>query len=260
MKTVEVNGISVRYQVEGSGPWVMLSHSLSCDLTMWDEIAVSLAPTFTVLRYDTRGHGQTSAPQGAYSFTQLTADVTGLLDALNIERTHFIGLSMGGMIGQHLALAVPQRLNKLVIASSTSRIPPEAGPLWDERIAIVRAQGCAGLVEGTLGRWFTPGFRAAQPDAMQRIGKLIAATPPAGYIGCAGAIRALDIAARIGAIAAPTLVIVGADDPGTPPAMSEVIAAAIPGARLEIIPSASHLSCVEQPEIFKRLVSDFLKG
>ncbi len=260
MKTIEANGITVRYQVEGAGPWVVLSHSLSCDLTMWDELAVALAPTFTVLRYDTRGHGGSSAPQGAYSFDQLTGDVLGLLDALSIERTHFVGLSMGGMIGQHLALAQPARLNKLVIADSTSCIPPEAGPLWDERIAIARRQGCAGLVAGTLGRWFTPDFRAARPDVMQRIGTLIAESPVDGYVGCASAIRTLDITAQIGAIAAPTLVMVGADDPGTPPAMSEVIAAAIPGARLEVIPSASHLSSIEQPEIFNRLVIDFLKG
>jgi 3-oxoadipate enol-lactonase len=260
MKNIDVNGISVRYKVEGSGPWVTLSHSLSCDLTMWDQLAVSLAPTFSVLRYDTRGHGGTSAPEGDYSFEQLTADLTGLLDALNIERTHFLGLSMGGMIGQHFALATPQRLDKLVIANSTSRIPPEAGPLWDERIAIVRAQGCAGVVEGTLGRWLTPGFRVARPDATAPIARLIADTPPAGYIGCAAAIRHLDITVRIGAIKAPSLVIVGADDPGTPPAMSAAIAAAIPGARLEVIPSASHLSCIAQPEIFNRLATDFLKG
>lgn len=260
MKTIRINDIDVRYQVEGSGPWVTLSHSLTCDLGMWDQLAVSLAPSFSVLRYDTRGHGGTTAPEDAYSFAQLTADLTGLLDALNIERTHFVGLSMGGMIGQHLALAAPQRLNKLVIANSTSRIPPEAGPLWDERIAIARAQGCAGLVEGTLARWFTPGFRAARQDAVARIAAQIRSTPVAGYIGCASAIRALDITARIGAIVAPTLVIAGADDPGTPPAMSDLIASTIPGARLEIIPSASHLSCIEQPEIFNRLVANFLKG
>jgi 3-oxoadipate enol-lactonase len=227
---------------------------------MWDRLAAALAPTFTVLRYDTRGHGGSSAPAGPYGFDQLTADVVGLLDALHIERTHFVGLSMGGMIGQHLALAAPQRLDRLVIANSTSRIPPEAGPLWEERIAIARGQGCAGLVEGTLGRWFTPDFRAAHPAETARIGTLIANTPPAGYIGCAGAIRALDITARIGAIRAPTLVIAGADDPGTPPAMSEVITRAIPAARLEVIPSASHLSCIEQPETFNRLVTAFLKG
>ena len=260
MKSIEANGITINYKTEGSGPWVTLSHSLTCDLSMWDALAVALAPTFTVLRYDTRGHGGTTVPEGTYSFDQLTADLTGLLDALKVERTHFVGLSMGGMIGQHFALAAPQRLERLVIANSTSRIPPEAGPLWDERIAIVRAQGCAGVVEGTLGRWFTPGFRSSQPLEAARIAKLIADTPAAGYIGCAGAIRALDITARIGAIRAPTLVIAGADDPGTPPAMSEVIASTIPGARLDIIPSASHLSCIEQPETFNRLVASFLKG
>lgn len=153
MSTVDINGISINYKIEGSGPWVTLSHSLSCDLTMWDELAVALAPTFTVLRYDTRGHGGTSAPDGPYSFEQLTADLTGLLDALHIERTDFVGLSMGGMIGQHVALSAPLRLNKLVIASSSSRIPPEAGPLWDERLRLAREQGCAALVEGTLARW-----------------------------------------------------------------------------------------------------------
>ncbi|MDO8787470.1 MAG: 3-oxoadipate enol-lactonase [Sulfuritalea sp.] len=264
MNTVRVNDIDVRYQVEGRGPWIALSHSLSCDLTMWDELAVALAPTFTVLRYDTRGHGGTglasSAPDGAYSFAQLTADITGLLDALNIERTHFVGLSLGGMIGQHLALSAPQRLNKLVIASSTSRIPPQASPLWDERIRLVRAQGCAAMVEGTLGRWFTPGFRAARPELMQRIGSLIAATPVAGYVGCAEAIRHLDITPQLAAIRTPTLVVAGEDDPGTPPAMSAVIAAAIPGARLETIASASHLSCLEQPEAFRRLLAGFLSG
>jgi 3-oxoadipate enol-lactonase len=260
MSSIEANGITIHYQVEGSGPWVTLSHSLTCDLTMWDALAVALAPTFTVLRYDTRGHGQSTAPEGSYSFDQLVGDAIGLLDALNIERTHFVGLSMGGMIGQHLALAHPARLNKLVIANSTSRIPPEAGPLWDERIAIARSQGCAGVVEGTLGRWFTPGFRSAQPLEAARIAKLIADTPAAGYIGCASAIRALDITAQISAIRAPTLVIAGADDPGTPPAMSEAIAAAIPGAQLEIIPSASHLSCIEQALTFNRLVAEFLKG
>jgi len=260
MNTIKVNDIDVRYLVEGSGPWVTLSHSLSCDLTMWDELAAAMAPAFSVLRYDTRGHGGTNATAGDYSFAQLTADLTGLLDALDIESTHFVGLSMGGMIGQHLALSAPQRVSRLVIASSTSRIPPEAATLWDERIRLAREQGGAALVEGTLGRWFTPEFRATRPDMTQRIGGLIARTPAAGYAGCAGAIRHLDITAQIGAIRTPVLVIVGAQDPGTPPAMSAVIAAAIPGARLETISPASHLSCIEQPEIFNRLVAGFLKN
>ena len=197
--------------------------------------------------------------KGDKAFKSATRDVASLLDALKIERTHFVGLSMGGMIGQHLALTAPQRLDKLVIANSTSRIPPEAGPLWDERIAIARSQGCSGLVEGTLGRWFTPAFRTANPAQTERIGKLIADTPPTGFIGCASAIRALDISDRINAITTPTLVIAGADDPGTPPAMSEVIAGKIAGARYAVIPAASHLSCIEQPASFLALVADFLR-
>ena len=246
------------YQLEGAGPVVTLSHSLSCNLHMWDDLATALATRFTVLRYDTRGHGSSSVPRGDYRFDDLVGDVLALLDGLSIARTHWVGVSMGGMIGQHLALEAPARIDRLVIANSSSRIPPEAGPLWDERLRITREQGCAALVEGTLARWFTPGFRAARPDVMQRIGEQIAATPAAGFAGCAAAIRQLDITARLSAIAAPTLVIAGADDTGTPPAMSEAIAAAIPGARLDVIASASHLACLEQPEIFGRLVGDFL--
>ena len=260
MNIIRVNDIDVRYKVEGSGPWVTLSHSLTTDLTMWDGLAAALKGSYTVLRYDTRGHGGSSAPGGAYSFGQLVADVTGMLDALKVERTHFVGLSMGGMIGQHLALAAPQCLNRLVIASSTSRIPPEAAAMWDQRITQARAEGTGAMAEATLGRWFTSSFRAAHPEIMARITALIAATPVAGYVGCGEAIRRLDITDRLPAIRTPTLVVVGADDPGTPPAASEVIAAAIPGARLDVIPSASHLSCIEQPEIFNRLVTDFLKG
>ncbi len=258
MSTIRVSDIDVHYLVEGSGPWVTLSHSLTTDLSMWDPLAAALKKDYTVLRYDTRGHGGTSAPDGAYSFDMLVTDVLGLWDALKIERSHFVGLSMGGMIGQHLALAAPQRLGKLVIANSSSRIPPETGAIWDERIAQAQAQGTASLAEATLGRWFTPPFRAAQPALMARIAALIGGTPVAGYVGCGEAIRRLDITERLGAIVKPTLVIVGADDPGTPPAVSEVIARAIPGARLEIIPSASHISCLEQPEVFNRLVADFL--
>ncbi|MCX7164230.1 MAG: 3-oxoadipate enol-lactonase [Rhodocyclales bacterium] len=260
MNTINANGISIRYLVEGSGPWVTFSHSLTTDLSMWDGLAAALKGNYTVLRYDTRGHGGSSAPAGAYSFEQLVADVTGLLDALKVGRTHFVGLSLGGMIGQHMALLAPQRLNKLVIANSVSRIPPEAAAMWDQRIAQARAEGTGAMAAATLVRWFTPPFRTAHPDVMTRIAALIAATPVDGYAGCGEAIRQLDVTDQLRAVTSPTLVIVGADDPGTPPAASEIIANAIPGARLEVIASASHLSCIEQPEIFNRLVADFLKG
>jgi len=255
---VHANGIDIRYEISGKGPVVTLSHSLASDLTMWDGLAAALADRYTVLRYDTRGHGATAAPDGAYSFAQLVGDVAGLLDALNIERTHFVGLSMGGMIAQHFALAHPGRLDKLVIASSSSRTPPEARAIWDERIAVARDQGMQAHVEATLGRWFTASWRASHPEVMARIGALITATPVAGYAGCGAAICDLDLTDKLAAVRVPTLVLVGADDPGTPPALSEAIARAIPGARLEIVPAASHLLNIEQAATFNRLVGDFL--
>ena len=260
MNTIRIGDIDVRYHVEGSGPWVTLSHSLTADLGMWDGVAAALADRHTVLRFDTRGHGGSSAPEGPYSFDQLTADVIGLLDGLGVERTDFVGLSMGGMIGQHLALAAPHRLGRLVIANSTSRTPPEMHGVWQQRIAQAMSSGTASLADATLERWFTPAFRAANPGLMARVAATIAATPAAGYAGCAAAISQLDLTARLVEVTAPTLVIAGAEDPSTPVATAQAIVAAIPGARLEIIPAASHLSCLEQPQIFHRLVADFLDG
>ena len=197
---------------------------------------------------------------GVYTWQELRDDVLGMLDALGIEKTHFAGLSMGGMIAQHLALAAPQRLSKLVLVDTTSRYPADAAGVWQERVAMVRENGMGVLVEGTLSRWFTAPYRAAHPEVMARIGALIRNTPPAGYIGCGNAIPAINVTDRLGDVKCPTLVIVGAEDAGTPPAMAQEIADAIRGARLEIIPEAAHLSNIEQPEIFYRLVLDFLSG
>ena len=255
---VRANGIDIHCEISGSGPWLALSHSLCCDSSMWQPQLAALERRFTVLRFDTRGHGGTDAPAGAYTFDQLADDVLGLLDALKVERTHFCGLSMGGMIGQHLALKAPQRIDRLVLADTTSRMPAEARPLWAERIRVAQEQGMAAHVRPTLERWFTAPWRAAHPEVMETIGALIRATPVAGYVGCAEAISRIDVTDRLNGIKAPTLVIVGRDDIGTPPAMAEAIAAAIPGARLEIIPEASHLSNIEQAEAFNRLLLDFL--
>jgi 3-oxoadipate enol-lactonase len=252
------NGIDIHYEISGSGPWLTLSHSLCCDASMWAPQMAELERRFTVLRFDTRGHGGSEAPAGAYTFDQLTDDVLGLLDALKIGRTHFCGLSMGGMIGQHLALKAPGRIDRLVLADTTSRMPAEAQPLWAERIRVATGQGMEPLVQPTLERWFTAPWRAAHPEVMAQIGGLIRATPVAGYVGCTQAIAGIDVTDRLHEVKAPTLVIVGDQDVGTPPAMSEAIAAAIPGARLEIIPGASHLSNIEQADAFNRLLLDFL--
>jgi 3-oxoadipate enol-lactonase len=252
------NGIDIHYELSGTGPVVVLAHSLATDLSLWDAQVAALAGRYAVLRCDARGHGGSDAPDGDYTWELLCADLLGLFDALGMKRVHYVGLSMGGMLGQHLALRAPERIASLTLACTTSRFPPGAAAVWPERVAAVRALGMASQVEPTLSRWFTPGYRAAHPDVMARIGALIAATPPAGFIGWAHAIPTIDLTDRLGEIRCPTLVIGGADDPGTPPALQEIIAAGIPGARLEIIPHAAHLANIEQAAIFNRLLGEFL--
>ncbi len=252
------NGIDIRYEVRGNGPWLTLSHSLACDLTMWDAQVEALSSYFKVLRYDTRGHGGSSAPAGPYAFSDAVADLLGLLDALGIERTHFAGLSMGGMIGQHFALMAPERLDRLVLSSTHCRSQPAAREAVAQRIALAETQGMAALVEPTLERWFTEPWRHEQTKELARIGRLIAATPVAGYAACSRMVATMDTLDRLPEIRARTLVVVGDEDAGTTPAMAATIAGAIPGARLEVLPQASHLLNIEQAQLFGMLLVQFL--
>jgi len=257
---ITANGISINYQVEGpaSGPVVTLSHSLATNLSMWDPQARALASRYRVVRFDTRGHGGTDAPAGAYALEQLAEDARALLRALGIARTHFIGLSMGGFIGQLLALTHPEMLQSLVLCDTTSRVPPEARPTWDERIRVAQTQGMAPHVEPTIGRWFTAPFMEQHAEVVNPVRAIIRGTHPQGYIGCCHAIAALDLTDRLGGIRVPTLVIVGEDDPATPVAASRTIHERIKGSELVILKSASHLSNLEQAEAFNRVVTTFL--
>jgi 3-oxoadipate enol-lactonase len=255
---LKANGIEIHYEREGSGPVVTFSHSLGCHLGMWDEQVRALRDRYTVLRYDTRGHGQSSAPAAAYTLDMLAEDLKGLLDGLGIAETHVVGLSMGGMIGQTFALKYPLRVESLALCDTTSRYPAGAAPVWEERIRTVEARGMAPLVEPTLGRWFTAAFRARRPDVMERVGGWIRSTPPAGYVGCCHAIPKIDVTHRLGELRCPVLVLVGEEDPGTPVEMAREIHAALPAAELAILRSASHLSNVEQPAEFTRVLLGFL--
>lgn len=259
MKTT-VNGISVNYTLEGpaTAPVVTMSHSLATDNSMWDPTVPALTGRFRVLRYETRGHGQTDAPKAAYTLDQLAADALALLTSLGITRTHWVGLSMGGMIGQMLALKAPQVFASLALCDTSSRIPAEAKPMWADRIRTAETQGMAPLVEGTLSRWFTEPFRQSRKDVVDKVAAMIRSTPAAGYAGCCHAIAALDLTDRLGAIKIPTVVIVGEDDPGTPVAASKVMHERIAGSTLEILKSAAHLSNLEQPEAFNRALTGFL--
>jgi len=257
MKT-KANAIQLNYEVEGTGPWVVFSHSLACDLSMWEEQAAALKSGFKVLRFDTRGHGGSDAPAGAYSLDQLADDLHGLLAVLGVTRPHFVGLSMGGMIGMTYALKYPGTFKSLVLCDTSSRIGPDAQPIWDERIRTALQSGMEPLVEPTLKRWFTEAFLSKRPPVVERVARMIRTTPPVGYAGCCHAIPKIDLTSRLRAIDCPTRVVVGEQDVGTPVAMSRAIQEAIPGSDLVILPSASHLSNLEQPAAFNQALLDFL--
>jgi 3-oxoadipate enol-lactonase len=257
---ITVNGISVHYTLEGpaSGPVITMSNSLASNLSMWEPQMPVLTSRYRVLRYDTRGHGGTEATAGPYSLDELSEDVRALLQALGITRTHFIGLSMGGMIGQIIAIKCPQMLQSLVLCDTMSRVPTEAKPMWDDRIHTAETGGMEPLVEPTLARWFTEPFRQKGSPVLDQVRTMIRSTPPRGYTGCCHAIAALNLTDHLKAITLPTLIIVGEDDPATPVAASHVIHEQIRGSELVILKSAAHLSNLEQPEAFNQALTAFL--
>jgi 3-oxoadipate enol-lactonase len=255
----KINDTQIHYEIEGeSGPWVVLSHSLACSVRMWDEQVALLRSRYRVLRFDTRGHGASDAPPGPYTLDQLAGDLHGLLATLDVKQPHFVGLSLGGMIGMTYALKHPGAFRSLALCDTTSRIPAEAKPIWEGRIKTAESQGLEPLVQPTLERWFTEPFRKLRPDMMKRVGELIRNTPVPGYIGCCQAIMKLDLTDRIGGIRCPTIVIVGDQDVGTPVAMSETIHKQISSSKLVILKDASHLSNLEQPEAFNSALDRFL--
>ncbi len=256
----KVNGIEVNFEIHGKegAPWLVLSHSLACSVRMWDPQIAALKDRYRILAYDTRGHGGTQASKGAYTLELLADDLQALLGHLEIKSAHYCGLSMGGMIGQTFALKYPGILKSLTLADTSSRFPAEAWPLWADRIKTVESKGMAPMVGPTLERWFTEPFRKSSPAPVAAIGKLIAATPVAGYVGCCHAIPKINLTARLKEIKTPILVICGDQDPGTPPAMAEEIHRNAPGSKLVMIKQAAHLANVEQPAQFTKAMQGFL--
>lgn len=259
MSFLELKDSLIYYELSGSeqGPVLMFSNSLGTNISMWDPQMPFLARNFRILRYDTRGHGQSSVSPGPYAMDRLAGDVLTLLDQLRIDRVHFCGLSMGGMIGMLLAMQSPHRLRKLVLCNTA----PKIGSLeqWNARIDTVRKQGMQGVVDGVLDRWFTPSFRAASPAAVQFTKQMLLTTPAEGYIGCCAAIRDTDLGDAISRIHAPTLIISGTHDPVTPPADGHFMEQRIPGAQYKELPAA-HLSNIEAAEAFTMEVSNFLQA
>jgi len=259
---IKANGMQMNYEFSGrkDSPVVMLSHSLGSSLVMWDPQMKILEVRFQVLRYDIRGHGKSEAPTGPYTLELLGEDAIALFDALRIDQVHWLGLSMGGMIGQAVALNHPKRLRSLALCDTAAAIAAEAQPIWQERLDAVREKGVESQLEPTMERWFTPSFLKMNPPMLGVIRKQFLATPAQGYIGCIEAIRKLNYLDRLPEIKIPTLIMVGEDDPGTPVSASEAMHKKISNSKLVIIKSARHFSNVEQSEVFNTNLLSFLKS
>ena len=244
--------------VQGEGTPIVLSHALGLDQRMWDAVAARLAPQHTVLRYDHSGHGGSAVPAGPYAMEDLLDDAARLIREWSAGPVVWIGLSMGGMVGQGLAIRHPELVRGLVIANSASRYPDAARPLWNERIAKVEQGGLEAIADMVIERYFSAGFRASQPDIVAAYRRQLLQTDPAGYAAACPAVRDVDWLDRLASIRCPTLVIAGREDVGAPVALSEAMQQRIPGAELVVIDAAAHLSVVEQPAAFGAAIDRFL--
>lgn len=254
----KVNGIETHYEIHGSegAPWLTFSHSLACSLRMWDPQIEAFKASHRILAYDMRGHGQTSAPAGPYTLDMLAEDVLGLAASLQITSAVYCGLSIGGMIGQTIAIRGRGPFERMVLADTTHAQPPEALAQWEERIRIAETKGMGALVDSTLERWFTPPFRSSA--AARKIAEQIARTPVAGYVGCGRAIMGLNTTAKLAAIKMPVLAITGEQDAAAPG--TRYIGENVPGAKLVVIQQAAHIANIEQPEAFNRALREFLSS
>jgi 3-oxoadipate enol-lactonase len=253
------DGVKIHYEVEGreDGPPLIFSNSLGTNLHMWDgQMDTATGHGLRVIRYDQRGHGKSEAPPGEYTLERLCLDVIDLLDALKVERTAFCGLSLGGMTGIWLALNHPRRFTRMAQCNTAVWLPPR--DLWDGRIRAVQDGGMESVADGVAERWFTPAFRQADPGEANRIRAMILTTDPVGYAGCCAAVRDMDMRDLLETIEAPTLVVIGAQDPATTPERGKFIVEHIPGAQQLVLDSA-HLSNVERREDFNQHVLGFLK-
>ncbi len=257
-----LGGRRLYYDLMGAetGALVCFTHSLASDGGMWaEQMPPLLAAGYRVLRLDMRGHGGSDALAGGYTMAALAGDVAAALDALGLPPVHFIGLSIGGMIGQGFALAHGAKLKSLMLCDTLPATPPGAKEIWAPRESAVKAaNSLVPLADGTTERWLTDAFKARNPARWKQIRETVAATTPAGFLGCAAAIQKFDFTGKLPSLRLPTLVVCGADDQGTPAAENKRIAALVPGARYEEIAKARHFPNVELPDTFNRLMMGWL--
>lgn len=259
---INSNGVHIHYELSGKtdAPAVLLSHSLASSMIMWQPQLAVLEDLFQVIRYDMRGHGNSEVPEGPYTLEMLADDVAALLNVLEIDKIHFVGLSIGGMIGQGFALKHQHRLLSLVLCDTASLTPPEAHPVLENRIKTAVQEGMSSQVDETMARWFSQGFLDSDRPEVGLIRQQVLATAVTGYGGCLEAIKDLDYYRRLPEITVPTLVIVGEDDPGTPVSASVAIHEQITGSKLVILPDAQHLSNIEQDTAFNEALLDFFRS
>lgn len=257
MARVDIQGAQFNYRFEGpeDAPMLVLSNSLGTSYDMWAPQMAAFSSRFRVLRYDSRGHGQSAVTPGPYTIEQLGRDVVALLDALDIERAHFCGLSKGGMVGMWLGVNAPRRIDRLVLCNTAAKIG--TAELWNARIDAVRSGGMAAVADAVVERWFTEGFRTRDPAAVDRVRQMLLDTPPEGYAASCAAVRDMDQRASIANISRPTLVVAGTHDGATPAVETRQIAESVPRARYVEL-DASHLSNVEQASRFSEAVLGFL--
>ncbi len=259
MAVVQSGGCPIHVEVTGSqdAPVLMLCNSLASTMAMWDPQLKALEPRFRVVRYDRRGHGGSGVTAPPYSMEQLAGDALAVMDGLLLIKVNWLGLSMGGMEGQWLGANAPQRIERLILSNTSSYVADKDG--WNQRLQVARDKGLDPIAEATIARWFTSGFIAREPATIAKIKAMIAATPLDGFIGCGSAVRDMDHRNLLAKITAPTLVIAGRHDGGTPPEAGEFIRDRVPGAKFALL-DAAHLSNVEAPEKFTETVLGFLNA
>lgn len=234
-------------------PVLVLSGSLGSTVEMWRPEVAPLTERFRLIRVDHRGHGGSPVPPGPYRVADLAGDVLALLDALGLDRVAWCGLSMGGMVGMHLASEAPERLTSLTLCCTSAHFPDPS--VWSDRIAAVAEGGTAPIAEAVVSRWFTPDWAAAHPEVVAEAAAMVAGTPDEGYLACCQALQVWDHRDRLPAISVPTLVIAGSADPSTPvQPHAATMAAAIPGARLEVL-DAAHLATIEKADEATALIA-----
>ena len=255
------SGVALNTAVDGAGegkPWIVLSNSLGANLSMWDPQIALLTARYQVLRYDSRGHGQSETPAGPYTFEDLVGDVIGLMDALDIPKADFMGLSMGGMTGLGLALHHPDRISRVVCADGRADAPDPFRAMWDTRIAAVTEHGLQGILDGTLATWFTQDWRDANPDGEDRIKAMVLGNDPAGYIACCQALKGLDYLRHLHKVTIPLLYVGGSNDKGASPEVMRNMSVETPGSDFKELPDAAHIANINQPEAFNAAIQDFL--